>query len=422
MTAPVRPLQVLLPTLGSAGDVHPFIALGLALQRRGHRATLITNPLFQPLIEQLGLGFAALGTIAEARAALADPHLFDRYRGFAVIARRAIVPAAEPVYRIIEQLADADTVVAAHTIAFGALLAREKLGVPTASVHLFPSVIRSRVDAGMIGPLRFSAAQPHIWKQLQYRLIDALLIDPQLQAVNALRRSLGLAPVRRFFNQWLHSPQLTIGLFPDWFAAPQPDWPQPHRLCGFPLWDGAGTQAPVPDALRTFLDDGPPPLLFTPGSAATRQHRYFIESVEAARRLGMRALLVANHPEQLPATLPDGVRAFGYVPFSAVLPHVAMFTHHGGIGTTAQALRAGVPQLVVPCAHDQFDNAWRIEQLGLGRRIDVSRYGAGPAAQAIGAILADAALRERAQLYAQRVDSDAALTQACEAIESLRRN
>ncbi len=160
-----QPLDVLLPTIGSAGDVHPVVALGLALQARGHRATILTNPFFQELIEAQGLGFLPVGTLEDARAAIADPDLWHPRKGFEVVARRAILPAMAEIYRHIERHADARTVVASSGIAFGARIAQERLGVPTATVHLQPSIIRSLVDQGMAGNIRISASQPMWFKR-----------------------------------------------------------------------------------------------------------------------------------------------------------------------------------------------------------------------------------------------------------------
>jgi rhamnosyltransferase subunit B len=418
--ARLRPLHVLLPTLGSAGDVHPVIALALALRARGHRTTIITNPLFQPLIEQQGLQFLPVGSVEDVYAAIADPHLWHRRRGFDVVARRVMVPAIATIYRLIEAHADADTVVAASGISLGARIAQDRLGIPTATVHLQPSVIRSLVDSGMVGTFRISPSQPMWFKRSFFRLVDWAVVDRELKRpLNEFRATLGLPPVDRVLRRWLHSPQCVIGFFPDWFAPPQSDWPPQTHLVGFPLWDGAEGDARVPPEAEEFFNAGEPPVIFTPGSAGSTMQRFFLESVATARKLGVRAMLVTNFPEQLPRTLPPGISAFGYLPFSKVLPRAALLVYHGGIGTLAQGIKAGVPHLVVPNGHDQFDNGWRIERLGLGRSIPQTRYRSRRVVESMRALLADRALRQRCREYAMRMDSPTAMTLACELIEDL---
>ncbi|HEY6620043.1 MAG TPA: nucleotide disphospho-sugar-binding domain-containing protein [Steroidobacteraceae bacterium] len=411
-------LHVLLPTMGSAGDVHPFIALGAALNARGHRATILTNPIFQALIEAQGIGFLAVGSAAEANAAIANPELWHLRKGFKVIAQ-VIVPAIAEIYRLIEKHADSRTVVAFSSLAIGARVAQEKLGVPSASVHLQPSVIRTFADQGMMGNVRLSASRPKWFKQGLFRIIDAVILDRRLKApLNDLRAKLGLVPVDRVMHRWMHSPELVIAFFPEWFAAPQPDWPAHTHAVGFPLWDADGEAAPLA-AAEEFLDSGAPPIVFTPGSAGSTMQRFFKESVKAARQLGLRAMLVTNYPEQVPPMLPANIKVFRYLPFSQVLPRAALLVYHGGVGTLAQGIKARIPHLVVPHGYDQFDSGWRIEQMGLGKSIPQSRYRAARVARAIENILADDTSALRRAEYASRVDSDDAVTRACELIEAL---
>jgi UDP:flavonoid glycosyltransferase YjiC (YdhE family) len=422
-----KPLNVLLPTLGSAGDVHPFIALGLALRARGHRATILTNPYFQPLIERLGLHFLPVGTLADVDAAIADPQLWHPRKAFEVVARRLMVPAIEEIYRLIETHADADTVVAASGISLGARIAQDKLKIPTATVHLQPAIVRSLVDAGMVGNMRISASQPLWFKRAFFRLIDWAAIDRGLKRpLNDFRATLGLEAVDRVLHKWMHSPQCVICFFPEWFAARQPDWPARTHLVGFPLWDGGGASGDagsspmsVPAEVEEFLDAGEPPVVFTPGSAAATMQRFFAESVETARRLDVRAMLVTNFQEQLPRDLPGNVKACGYLPFSEVLPRAALLVYHGGIGTLAQTIRAGIPHLVVPNGHDQFDNAWRIERLGLGLSIPQTRFRSDRATTVIRSILADRGMIGQSRQYAVKTDSVASVTRACELVEGL---
>ena len=411
-------LHVLLPTMGSAGDVHPFIALGTELKARGHRATILTNPIFQELVEAQGLGFLAVGTAEEANAAIANPELWHLRKGFSVIAQ-IIVPAIAEVFSLIERHADASTVVAFSSLAFGARVAQEKLGVPSASVHLQPSVIRTFADQGMMGNIRLSPSRPMWFKRGLFRVIDAVILDRRLKApLNDLRARLGLKQVDRVMHRWMHSPQLVIAFFPEWFAAPQPDWPANTHAVGFPLWDADGEAAPLADA-EEFLAAGDAPIIFTPGSAGSTMQRFFRESVKAVQQLGLRAMLVTNYPEQVPANLPPSVRVFGYLPFSQVLPRAALLVYHGGVGTLAQGIKAGTPHLVVPHGYDQFDSGWRIEQLGLGSSIPETRYRAGRVVRAVERILGDAAAPRRRLAYAARIDAQDAVARACTLIEGL---
>jgi rhamnosyltransferase subunit B len=409
---------VLLPTLGSAGDVHPFIAIGLELKRRGHRATLLTNPLFQLLIESHGLGYLPVGSEAVARAAIGNPDVWHLRRGFAILAQ-VVGPAIEEVYRLIERRANRDTVVVYSTLAFGGRLAQEKLGLAGASVHLQPSVLRTFGEQGMLGNVRLSASHPRWFKQGLFRLIDLLVIDRNLQRpLNELRARLSLPPVSRLMHQWMHSPELVLAMFPDWFAPPQPDWPPNTHTVGFPLWD----QEPSPERSRAreFLQDGPPPVVVTPGSAGSTMRRLFDESVAALAELGLRGMLVTNFPEQLPSGLPRGIEAFGYLPFSEVLPRSELLIYHGGVGTLAQALRAGVKQLVVPHGYDQFDSGWRVERLGVGASIVERRYRRARVARTLRDLLSGVSIASQCRNIAARLDGNGA-ARAVDLIEALKR-
>jgi len=341
--------------------------LALTLQQRGHEVLLVAPSVFRSLGERAGLEFAALLSDDEYHAAIRDPNLWHPFRSFSVVARRLILPTLRPVYQIIEKHSQTGrTVVAAPGFAFGARIAQEKLGVSLATVHLQPIMFRSAIKPGCFGFPDILEYVPSPLRKLYLRAADQFLIDPLLaDETNSFRAELGLAPVHRFFNGWANSPQLIIGMFPDWFAPPAPDWPTNVVLTGFPLWDD-GSLRNRSSKLAEFLAAGPPPIVFTAGSAMIQARRFFQVSAEACRMSGRRALFLTQFPEQLPMPLPSGTCHYDYVPFSTVLPQSALLVHHGGIGTTAQAIAAGIPQLVVPSTHDQPDNAVHVRRLGVG--------------------------------------------------------
>jgi rhamnosyltransferase subunit B len=411
-------MNFLLIPMGSHGDVHPFVGVGRALAARGHAVTVLTSPYFEGLIRQAGLDFVPMGTVEEFEATMNHPDLWHPTRAFRLVARWGIIPGLRPTYEFIrERYVPGKTVVAAATLALGARVAQDKFGVPVASVHLQPVMFRSVHQPPVLGGNRMPDWWPHWFKRAMFWLMDTAFVDPVLsKGVNGFRAELGLPPVRRFFKDWLHSPQRALGLFPDWYAPPQPDWPPQVRLTGFPLFDEAGLRE-MPADLEQFLAVGDAPIVFTAGSAQRQAPAFFREGTEAARLLGRRALLLTRFPEQLPPNLPDGVRHFHYIPFSQVLPRCAALVHHGGIGTAAQGLAAGIPQLVMPFAHDQPDNAARLRRLGVGSSLTVKDFLAPAIARELRALLESPEVAARCTEYARRVREADALEETCRALE-----
>jgi UDP:flavonoid glycosyltransferase YjiC (YdhE family) len=411
-------LNVLLLALGSHGDVHPFAGIGLALLERGHRVSIAANAHFAPLIAQVGLEFHPLGTDAEYREFAADPACWRRLGG-----TRAILPwvsrMIRPAYDLVASARRAGPiVVAASSLALGARVAQEHLRITTASIHLQPSIIMSPTEPPALGGIVTPSWYPMWMRRAEVAMVD-FVCDPLVApALNAFRRELGLTPVKRVMTQYVHSPQRVIGLFPPWFAPPPPDWPEQVRLTGFPLFDECQFTPLAPD-VQQFLEEDDPPIAFTPGSAMWSGHRFFAESARACELLGRRGLLLTRHADQIPRRLPPGVRHVPYAPFSQLLPRCAAIVHHTGIGTSAQALRAGIPQLLVPFAHDQHDNAARLVRLGVARKIEPRAYRAGAVAAILDELIACERVGHRSGQIAARFDAPDPMQQTCRWIEEL---
>jgi UDP:flavonoid glycosyltransferase YjiC (YdhE family) len=298
-------------------------------------------------------------------------------------------------------------------------VAQDKYAIPLATVHLSPSIFLSAHAPPRLPGLRLLPGWTPRWVtrgvlQAMGTGIDAL-IAPQL---NAFRAEVGLDPVKGVLRGYWHSPRRVIGLFPEWFAEPQADWPPQVRLTGFPLFDEPDL-SPVTEELEAFLCAGEPPVAFTPGSAMWQGRRFFEASVDACVRTGHRGLLLTRHTDHLPARLPPGVIHVHYAPFSRLLPRCAALVHHGGIGSSAQGLAAGVPQLVTPFAHDQPDNAERLRRLGVARVLPPQRYTGPRIAAALRGLTGSAAVAQACQDVAGRFAGHDAIGQTCELIEAL---
>jgi rhamnosyltransferase subunit B len=186
----------------------------------------------------------------------------------------------------------------------------------------------------------------------------------------------------------------------------------------FPWFDADGDGG-LPRKLAHFLDDGEPPLVFTLGTAVvTDAGPFYHHSVAAAKLMGRRAILLVKNPRVLLPALSEGVVACDYAPFSLIFPRAAAIIHHGGIGTTAQAMRSGRPSLVMPCAWDQPDNAERAARLGIARTIAQNRYDPHRVSAELGLLLEDPAYAQRAAEIAAKVRQEEGVKSACDALES----
>jgi rhamnosyltransferase subunit B len=412
-------MRVLLLTIGSAGDVHPFIGLGLALRERGHEAKIITNPYFGEVAHRVGLDLVPLGKLEQFREALANPDLWHHRRGTQFVFKIVLDGLRETYDAVAANDLPGQTVLVSSSLGFAGRIAQDKLGIPTATVHLSPSQFRSVIAPPKLPGFPMANWFPTWLKKSMWANADKLFIDPMLApGINALRAELGLEPVTGILRDFWNSPQRVIGLFPDWFGSPQADWPAQTRLTGFPRYDEANA-CKVDPQLERFLAEGDKPIVFTPGSAMHHGHAFFTASVAACQRLGRRGLLLTRHKEQIPTALPASIAHFAYAPFSRVFPRAAALVHHGGIGTSAQALAAGCPQLVTPFAHDQFDNADRLVKLGVGRSILARKYTARSASRELEKLLSNPSTASACAAYAARFTNDDSVTRTCELIEEL---
>jgi rhamnosyltransferase subunit B len=411
-------MHVLLVPVGSHGDVHPFVGLGLAMARRGHSVEIITNAHFRPMVERVGLTFVEMGDENDYRVVLQDPDLWHPRRAFPLVARHIDVMLRRQYDLLVSRVRPGETVVVHGTLGLAANLLREVNGVPTATVHLQPVVLRSVHEPPHFPGLAMKRWWPTALKRALYSLMDRVFIEPTLGAsLNRERSALGLAPVRNLFGEALHSPDLAIGLFPPWYAAPQPDWPSQLELTGFPLYDESGHHE-LDAALGVFLQNGPPPVVFTPGSANLHAKEFFQNALEACRRSGRRALFLTRFAEQVPSPLPDWALHRAYLPFTDILPRAVAVVHHGGIGTCAQGLAAGIPQLVMPLAHDQFDNAARLARLGVGRARVPSRFTPRNVARDLHRLIDAPQVAARARELAGRMQQDPGLDATAALLES----
>ena len=391
MNLPQARPHVLVVAVGTAGDLYPFLRIARELIARGHRVTLLAPPVHAEAVARAGVPFQGLGSTEQFLAAMAHPDVWHPRKGFRVLWESmrgnedllpdhvASLPAEEPL------------VMLAHPLALlGAELVRARRpGLRIVAAWLAPANLRTVHDPMTFGPLPMPRWVPPAWRRWLWARLDAGAVDPvTVGDVNAVHARYGLPPIRHFIEHLQGIADANLTLFPPWFAPTPPDWPRPLAEGVFALHDphqDPRQPATLPPELERFLADGAAPIVLTPGSGNSQAHGWLARALRAVRRLDRRAVLLTPHRDQVPAPLPPGVLWLPYVPLRTLLPRCAALVHHGGVGTTAEALRAGVPQVIVPLAYDQFDNAARVVALAAGAW--VAGGAAGPRPRALAAAL-----------------------------------
>ncbi|MDB5373652.1 MAG: UDP:flavonoid glycosyltransferase YjiC, YdhE family, partial [Belnapia sp.] len=337
------------------------------LRARGHAVTLATAEAYRARVLAAGIGFAPLrpGLPDEEPDPVVLARLMDPRRGPARVWRLLVdAPIGDSHADLAAAAAAADpALILASPVVAAAPMVAEARGIPWAPAVLQPLTLFSAADPGIPSALPWLAHAEWLRHLLGRPLRAAArhFVRRWSPGVAALRQELRLAAATDPVLNVAVPPPFGLALFSGVLAAAQPDWPPATLPTGFPFWDEARE---LPPELAGFLAAGAPPLVFTLGSAAVHAAGgFFPASLEAARLLGRRAILLLGPPRNragLPDPLPPWAFATGYLPHATVFPAAAAIIHQGGIGTTAQAMRAGRPMLVVPFSHDQPDNAARL--------------------------------------------------------------
>ena len=419
--------RIVFATFGSLGDLHPYIAISQELVRRGHRPLIATFEEYRGAVGAAGIEFVPMRpsmSVFGDRTAMME-RLIDPWRGPELMVREMFMPRLRDSYRDLADACRGADLLVTHPLTFAGPLLAHREGLRWASTALAPMTLFSAFD-----PPLFPAAPVLAWARklgvAPYRWmfrIPRAMVRRWERPLREFRAELGLPPtdaIAQFEGQF--SPRLNLALFSPVLAAPQPDWPANTRVCGFPRYDGAPLDTRTHAELEAFLASGEPPIVFGLGSSAVMiAGDFWHGAIAATRNIGRRTILLTGKPPEDLGPLPRDVKAFQYLPYSAVFPRAAAIVHPGGIGTLAQALAAGRPQLIVPVAFDQPDNARRTAALGVARSLPFRKATAAAMARELSALLAVPDCASRAAAVGVTVAGEDGARVAANALEGICR-
>jgi rhamnosyltransferase subunit B len=402
--------RILLATQGSLGDLHPFIAVGLALQALGAEVTLASYPFYETKIKAAGLRFAGYGpSMEQLEADIGMPYqamVKPMTADIRFMFRHLFAPYVESGLQQLRDLAEEADMVLGSSFAYGAQMAAYLTMVPFGAVALQPATLFSAYDPPYVKEAPFALSPKGLIGRSYNRALiglGALKMRGVLRDITAAYARHGVPSQLSAFGSVM-SDCLTLGLYSPLLGKIQPDFPRQTQLSGFPVFDSEdGRKIKLPGDLSKFLNTGSSPLVFSLGSAAVFQgEAYYRKAIEVSRNLKMRCVILCGPESPLIAQDfgPD-VKITPYAPHSLLFPKARVVIHHGGIGSTAQALRSGRPILTTPVFADQFDNARRVQQLGAGLSLDARAFSVPRATARLKALLSSPAIAAKAADLAQ---------------------
>ncbi len=413
--------RIILNAFGSFGDVHPYMAIAFELRQRGHHPVIATSELYREKMLASSFEFVPVSPHIpppqEQDAEMMEKVMHPK-SGSKFLLHEMLFPYLREGYADLLQAVEGADLLVTHPISFAGPLVAQKTGIPWVSTVLAPASLFSAYDP----------PRPPFWPWMRHlnilgpRFMSWFLNQAKRiyrnETYEQFRQELGLPDRGNPLFEGANSPDLVLALFSELFAQPQPDWPPNARATGFAFYDGRNELA-MPSELSDFLDNGPPPIIFTLGTSAVWVARdFYRESIAAAQLLNRRAvLLIGDERNKISEPLPPEMIAVDYAPFETLLERGCAMIHHGGVGTTSQGLRAGIPTLIVPFAFDQPDNAAHAERLGTSRTLPRNKYKRANVAKELDKLLHDPQYALRAKMVGEQLRNEHGAARACDAIE-----
>jgi rhamnosyltransferase subunit B len=413
-------MRVSITSWGSFGDTFPYVGLALELRARGHHPVLVMPEYYRATVQREDLEFHPLRPEVDPARRDVVGRLMDPKRGPEFLLRGILMGSLRESFEDVSRAARGADLLVAHPLTFAARMVAELEGLPWVSTVLAPMSFFSRYDLPVPPQAPWAKRLERVPGLAAALLRLGRLVTSGWSApVIELRRELGLPPGGDPLYEGQHSPHLVLALFSSVLADPQADWPPNVRITGAVAYNGPRAGSEISSEVAAFLENGPPPVVFTLGSSAVgAAGDFYVHSVKAVRSLGCRAvLLVGSHPENRPGRVPGGVILAEFAPHAALFPRASAIVHQGGAGTLHQALLSGIPTIVVPFAFDQADNAYRVERLGVSRTIPAARYDVARLRRELQTLFADPAFHSRAGAVADRVRGENGAGAAVDAIE-----
>jgi rhamnosyltransferase subunit B len=401
--------RIVISTFGSSGGINPFLSLGIALRSRGHEVIFAVEENGKPAIVEAGFPVSILTGEGFGGLDLYNSQLFGGttpITSFMVIVKHWILSSLQQKIEELRAICSNSDLLVARAGNLAAPIVSELVGIPWIYVTLTPFTVPSTYFQPHPFPLPLPSSVQRLANRVAWSLAVTALSKIVDKPVNRIRNSYRLTPNRNVMSIGHLSTVYNSVAVSESFFQPPPDWPSSVHMTGFCFWDTPKNWE-EPTELTAFLTGPEPVIAVSSGSMAwmVKQEfsRFFEASIEAIGRVGAKALVIGAASNTLTKPLPKYVMAIPFAPFSQVYPRCAVAVHHAGPGTTAQALRAGIPSLALPWGLEQFFTAAQIERKSVGLWMNRAPYTAKRAALMLQSLLYDRAYQAHVEFIASQI-------------------
>jgi rhamnosyltransferase subunit B len=401
--------------LGTSGDIDPMVALATELVQRGYKVSFLSNDYFAPIISAAGCDFVSVGSVEQyhqgnSASAWERDNRTDNFEYYHA-------PAFEPAFRFIQQCAEEKQVVLLVLGGEnGAAVAAEKFNLPFIGFILSPNLIFSAHKPP--APMRWVMPKflpafvvRFLLRRYQKIKLKQFFKEPHLADYLAVRKQLDCWPQFQIKSKAI----LQIGFFPQWYGMPAKDWPRNIHLVGFPLQNRPGIQSRY--EFDRLVEKMGAPVIFTTGTGVKDVQALFSEGRKMCEALQLPGVFVGGSDGASFLQGSSWCMHFDYLDFEYAFAKAQAVIHHGGIGTTAQAIKAGIPQLIRPLKYDQPDNADRIYRLGLGTYVMPEKFTAESVMPILRNMLQKSKQSKALRKFSVDVQNSSAIVDACDLIE-----
>jgi rhamnosyltransferase subunit B len=407
-------MRVFLVTYGSHGDVYPIISIGKVLQEQGHEVLIFVQPYLCHDVEQAGIPAHPMVKEIDFEKGIMHPDNQHQWKAGAN-SRKLALKVIPLIARDLRFMVDSERpdIIVSLAWCVGVQWICDEFSVPCVSVALTPIAWPSfHVTISMGQPLARGIIE---W--MRYKLTDGLVLLASRVykfQINRMCKAAGFPSLKE--DNTAINGDVCLGLWSHAYRPATPNDPANSQICGFPFYDGQSS-VEVNSKLWDFISAGDPPIVFTLGTTAVHvSGNFYAIAAQACEQLGRRGILLIGHSGKTPNNLPENVLTHTYAPLSELLPHACAVVHHGGIGCISQSLRAGCPMVVIPFAHDQFDNAQRVTKLGVGTSVKRKGLTTIQLTNGLRFLLDNVTIAQRCKEISERVEKENGSQVAAEAV------